>query len=143
MSHVINVDLYFNDSLSTSYIKICFRYRVTSPLLSLPSTRRLRKNSADRIGRFEIDVTRETFPLFAREKRYSDETANERAREPTRCPSSRRIERKETPKKNWFFLSPSWIRGRTWPVRGSLRARRETFDRILNFVGAARCSGGF
>jgi hypothetical protein len=72
-----------------------------------------------------------------------------RARQ-SRCPSSHRIERKETPEKNWFFLSPLCVRGRTWPAgltfftsqerqREKEREReRETFDRILNFVGVTR-----
>lgn len=58
----------------------------------------------------------------------------------------RRVELKERRplKKTGSFFPPRGSGAAPGPsVRSSLRARRETFDRILNFVGAARCSGGF
>lgn len=84
-------------------------------------------------GKFENGVHRVTFPLFGREE--NDVRLRVDARIP--CPSSRRIERKETLKKkrtgSLFSLGGSRL-GSTWPRRFVLLYRtRGTFDRILNF----------
>lgn len=81
-------------------------------------------------GKYENGVHRVTFPLFGREE--SDVWLRADAR--IRCPSSRRIERKETLKKTGSFfplVSPGPAAPGP-PVRTPLRAS-ETFDRILNF----------
>lgn len=87
-----------------------------------------------------MSVTRETFPLFACEKRYARDGERARAREPTRG-ALRRVELKERRPLKKLVLSFPLVDPGTAPgppVRGSLRARRETFDQILNFAGAAR-----
>jgi len=92
--------------------------------------------------RFEIVVSPCYFPTVrARKAIYTRrrESESESAREPMRCPSSRRIERKETPKKTGSFFPPRGSGAAPGPpVRGSLRERPS----IGSWISPARRAGG-